>query len=223
MSTGDSEREVRAGMAKCAFDLFASMIGLILLSPLFVLIAIAIKIDSPGPVFFQGERVGRDGHLFHVFKFRSMVAGAARKGPRITAVGDPRITRVGKMLRRTKLDELPQLINVVRGEMSLVGPRPEDPQYVALYTPEQRRVLSVRPGITSPASLRFRQEEDLLRGEDWERVYREEILPDKLRIELNYLKCRSMWHDLSILVQTILTFVPRRRDAAGETNHSLNV
>jgi lipopolysaccharide/colanic/teichoic acid biosynthesis glycosyltransferase len=188
-------------------DLFASVTGLALLSPLFVLIAIAIKLDSPGSVFFRGQRVGRGGRLFEIYKFRSMVADAAQKGPDITATGDPRVTRVGEVLRRTKLDELPQLINVVRGEMSLVGPRPEDPRYVPLYTPEQRRVLSVRPGVTSPASLRFRHEEDLLQGGDWEHVYLSEVLPAKLQIELEYLERRSVWTDLRVIVQTVLALV----------------
>lgn len=200
-------------MAKRLLDLSVSLTGLILLSPLFALIAIAIKLDSPGPVFFGGRRVGRDGSLFDIHKFRTMVVGAARKGPGITAAGDPRITRVGAVLRRTKLDELPQLINVARGEMSVVGPRPEDPRYVALYTPEQRRVLSVRPGITSPASLRFRHEEELLQGEDWERVYREEVLPAKLQVELDYLEHRSMWSDLGIIAQTVAAVLHLRSDA----------
>jgi len=203
----------KSGIAKRLFDVLASLAGLVILSPLFVLIAVAIKLDSPGPVFFRGRRVGRNGCLFDIYKFRSMVVDADRKGPGITTAGDPRITRVGNALRRTKLDELPQLINVVRGEMSLVGPRPEDTRYVALYTSEQRRVLSVRPGITSPASLRFRQEEDLLRGEDWRRVYREQVVPAKLQIELDYLERASLWRDLGILVQTVLALVPRRSDA----------
>lgn len=188
-------------------DLFASVTGLALLSPLLVLIAIAIKLDSPGSVFFRGQRVGRGGRLFKIYKFRSMMADAAQKGPGITTAGDPRITRVGEVLRRTKLDELPQLINVVRGEMSLVGPRPEDLRYVPLYTPEQRRVLSVRPGMTSPASLRFRHEEELLQGEDWERAYLSEVLPAKLQIELEYLERRSVWTDLRVIVQTVLALV----------------
>jgi lipopolysaccharide/colanic/teichoic acid biosynthesis glycosyltransferase len=203
----------KSGMAKRLFDVLASLAGLVILSPLFALIAVAIKLDSPGPVFFRGRRVGRNGCLFDIYKFRSMVVDADRKGPGITTAGDPRITRVGNTLRRTKLDELPQLINVVRGEMSLVGPRPEDARYVALYTSEQRRVLSVRPGITSPASLCFRQEEDLLRGEDWRRVYREQVVPAKLQIELDYLERASLWRDLGILVQTVLALVPRRSDA----------
>ena len=131
-------------------DLVASLAGLTLLSPLFVFIALLIALDSPGPVFYRGQRVGRHGRLFRLYKFRSMVISADKQGPGITAAGDARITRVGRFLRRAKLDELPQLINVLLGDMSLVGPRPEDPRYVAFYTPEQRRVLSVRPGITSP-------------------------------------------------------------------------
>jgi len=194
-------------MVQRVFDLFVSLVGLVLFFPLFGLIAIVIKLDSPGPVFFRGQRVGRAGHLFRVYKFRSMVAGADQKGAGITAAGDLRVTRVGRLLRKTKFDELPQLINVVRGEMSLVGPRPEDPRYVALYTPEQRRVLSVRPGVTSPASLRFRHEEELLQGENWEQVYLEEVMPAKLRIELDYLKSRSLWRDIGVIVQTVLALV----------------
>jgi lipopolysaccharide/colanic/teichoic acid biosynthesis glycosyltransferase len=195
------------GVTERLFDLFVSLVGLILLSPLFVLIAVAIKLDSPGPVFFRGQRVGRYGSLFGIFKFRSMVVDAAQRGPGITSAGDPRITHVGAMLRRIKLDELPQLINVVQGEMSLVGPRPEDPHYVTFYTPEQRRVLNVRPGLTSPASLRFRHEEEMLAGESWERTYVQEVLPAKLRIELDYLEHRSMWRDLGIIAQTVVALV----------------
>ena len=187
-----------------ALDVTASGLGLALLSPLFALLGLVIKLDSPGAVFFRGERVGKDGAHFHVYKFRTMVANAAQKGPGITSAGDSRVTRVGCFLRRTKLDELPQLINVLKGDMSLVGPRPEDPRYVVGYTPEQRQVLRVRPGITSPASVRFRHEEELLQGEDWERTYREEVLPVKLQIELDYLEHRSVWRDLGIIVQTFL-------------------
>jgi len=190
-----------------ALDVVAASCGLIVLSPLLALIALLIKLGSSGPIFFRGERAGKDGRPFRVYKFRTMVADAARCGPGITATGDPRVTRVGRFLRRTKLDEFPQLINVLRGDMSLVGPRPEDPRYVALYTAEQRRVLSVRPGITSPASVRFRHEEELLQGEDWECVYREEVLPAKLQIELEYLEHRSVWRDLGIVVQTVLALV----------------
>jgi lipopolysaccharide/colanic/teichoic acid biosynthesis glycosyltransferase len=186
------------------FDILASFIGLLLLSPLFALVALALKLDSAGPVFYRAQRVGRNGVPFRLYKFRSMVVDADKRGPGITATGDARITRVGRFLRRTKIDELPQLINVLKGEMSLVGPRPEDPRYVALYTPEQRRVLAVRPGITSAASLAYRHEEQLLAGEDWETVYRTRVLPDKLAIDLAYLERRTFASDLKLILQTIV-------------------
>ncbi|MFZ1595653.1 MAG: sugar transferase [Anaerolineae bacterium] len=181
----------------------AAAVGLMLLSPLFCWIALWIKLTSPGPVFYRAVRVGQDGRPFRLYKFRSMIAGTDRQGPGITATGDPRITRVGRFLRRAKLDELPQLLNVLKGEMSLVGPRPEDPRYVALYTPEQRRVLAVRPGITSAASLAFRHEEQLLAGEDWETHYRARVLPDKLALDLAYLARRTLLSDLALILRTL--------------------
>lgn len=184
-------------------DVAASLVGLAVLSPLFIGIGLWIKIDSPGPVFYRATRVGKDGQLFRLYKFRSMVAGADKQGPGITATGDARVTRAGRFLRRSKLDELPQLINVLKGEMSLVGPRPEDSRYVALYTPQQRRVLAVRPGITSAASLVYRHEEQLLAGEDWETVYREQVLPAKLAIDLAYLERRTLARDLKLILQTV--------------------
>lgn len=184
-------------------DIGAAALGLALLSPLFLLVGLWIKLDSPGPVFYRAARVGRNGAPFRLYKFRSMVAGADRQGPGITATGDARVTRVGRFLRSTKLDELPQLINVLKGEMSLVGPRPEDPRYVALYTPEQCCVLAVRPGITSAASLAFRHEEQLLAGEDWETLYREQVLPAKLAIDLAYLERRTAFSDLRLVFRTI--------------------
>lgn len=190
-------------MAKRLFDLCVAIVGLVLLLPVFGVVAVAIKLDSPGSVFFRGKRVGKDGKIFYIYKFRTMVADAARRGPGITTSTDNRVTRVGRFLRRTKIDELPQLINVIKGEMSLVGPRPEDPAYVAHYTPEQRRVLSVLPGITSAASLAFRHEEQLLQGADWEWVYLEEVMPRKLAIELAYLERRTWWTDLGLIVKTI--------------------
>jgi lipopolysaccharide/colanic/teichoic acid biosynthesis glycosyltransferase len=185
-------------------DLLASSLGLILLSPLFLLLALLIRLDSAGPIFYRAQRVGKDGVLFYLYKFRSMTAGADKQGPGITAAGDSRVTRVGRFLRRAKLDELPQLINVLKGEMSLVGPRPEDPRYVALYTPEQRPVLVARPGITSAASLQYRHEEQLLSGADWETVYRQEVMPAKIDIDLAYLHERTVWSDLRLIAQTIL-------------------
>lgn len=190
-------------MLKRSFDVVASGLGLVLLSPLFVLVGGAIKWQDRGDVFYRARRVGRGGREFPLFKFRTMVADADKVGAAITSRGDARVTPVGRFLRRTKLDELPQLINVLRGDMSLVGPRPEDPRYVALYTPEQREVLSVRPGITSAASLTYRHEEQLLAGPDWEEVYRERVMPDKLAIDLAYLRRRSFWSDLGLIVRTV--------------------
>jgi len=176
--------------------------GLILLSPVLAGAALAVKLSSPGPVLHRAVRVGRAGNPFTVLKFRTMVLEAVA-GPGITSAEDPRVTPVGHVLRRWKLDELPQLVNVLRGEMSLVGPRPEDPRYVARYTPEQRRVLRVRPGLTSPASLRFSREESMLTGEDWETAYLQKILPAKLSEDLEYLEHRSARSDLTILVRSV--------------------
>ena len=185
------------------FDAVAAGAGLVVLSPLLLVIAVMIKITSYGPVFYRALRVGREGKPFRLLKFRSMVVGADQRGPGITTAGDARVTPVGRILRRTKLDELPQLINVVRGEMSLVGPRPEDPQYVALYTAEQRHVLRERPGITSPASLAFRNESERLTGSDWEQIYIHEIMPRKLQMELDYMKRRGFLTDLKLIFRTI--------------------
>jgi lipopolysaccharide/colanic/teichoic acid biosynthesis glycosyltransferase len=167
-------------------------------------IAIAIKAQDGGPVLHRAVRIGRGGRPFRLFKFRTMVAGADSMGPGITAGGDPRITPLGRRLRRAKLDELPQLVNVLLGDMSLVGPRPEDPRYVALYTPEQRQVLLVRPGITSAASLAYRREEQLLSGPDWEAAYRGQVMPAKLTIDLDYLARRSFWSDVMLIVRTAM-------------------
>ena len=190
-------------MLKRAFDVVVSFSALILLSPLLIGAALAIKLGSPGPVFYRAVRVGKDGVPFKLYKFRSMVVNADRLGAGITTANDARITGIGRFLRRTKLDELPQLINVLRGEMSLVGPRPEDPRYVALYTAEQRRVLAVRPGITSLASVRYRSEEALLSGADWEQVYIQQIMPDKLAIDLAYIERATLLSDLGVLWQTV--------------------
>ncbi|OQY79468.1 MAG: hypothetical protein B6D41_22605 [Chloroflexi bacterium UTCFX4] len=184
------------------FDLLAALLGLILSSPIFLAIAILIKCESRGPVFFHGARVGKDGILFFILKFRTMRADAAQRGARITTRNDARITRAGRFLRRSKLDELPQLWNVLRGEMSLVGPRPEDPRYVKYYTPAQRAVLQVRPGITGAASIAFRHEEEILEGATWEQQYLEKVMPAKLALELAYLQRRTFWSDLEILART---------------------
>jgi lipopolysaccharide/colanic/teichoic acid biosynthesis glycosyltransferase len=193
----------RDPVLKQSFDVIASAAGLLVLSPLFIAISLAVKLNDGGPVFYRARRVGRGGRLFRLYKFRTMRVDADKKGPGITASGDTRITRIGRWLRRTKLDELPQLLNVLLGDMSLVGPRPEDPRYVALYTPEQRQVLSVRPGITSAASLAYRNEEQLLTGPNWETVYREEVMPAKLAIDLEYLSQRTLQTDIQLILRTI--------------------
>jgi lipopolysaccharide/colanic/teichoic acid biosynthesis glycosyltransferase len=190
--------------AKRVLDVVVASIALVTLWPLFALIALVIRITSPGAVFYRAARVGQNGQLFNLYKFRSMVTDADKRGPGITTAGDPRVTPIGRILRRTKLDELPQLINVLRGEMSLVGPRPEDPRYVAHYTPEQRLVLAVRPGITSPASVYYRDEESLLTGGDWEKQYLEEIMPAKLAIDLDYARSATLWRDIDIIRRTVI-------------------
>jgi lipopolysaccharide/colanic/teichoic acid biosynthesis glycosyltransferase len=198
-------------MAKRSLDLLAALVGLLLLAPLFLLIAVAIKLETPGPVFFRQERVGRNGRHFWIFKFRTMSAARAPGAPELTVEGDDRITRVGAFLRRSKLDELAQLIDVLRGTMSLVGPRPEVPRYVAHYPAETRaRVLSVRPGITDFASLHYRDESALLAlAADPEREYIEVILPSKLRYALDYVHNPTLANDLRVLGLTLRTvFVP---------------
>ncbi len=185
-----------------ALDLAVAGLGLVLLLPLLGLLALAVRFSSPGPVLYGARRVGRHGRLFTLYKFRSMRQGADRQGPGVTLAGDSRVTPLGRLLRRYKLDELPQLFNVLRGDMSLVGPRPEDPRYVALYSAEQRQVLRVRPGITSAASVYYREEETLLQGENWETIYFEQILPRKLAAELAYLQRRTVWSDLGLILHT---------------------
>ena len=187
------------------FNIVAAGAGLLLLSPLLLVVALWVKFDSPGPVFYRALRVGRGETPFRLFKFRSMVVDADRRGPGITTAGDARVTRSGRWLRRTKVDELPQLLNVLRGEMSLVGPRPEDPRYVALYTPEQRQILAYRPGVTSAASLAYRHEESLLTGPDWETVYLQEVMPAKLAVDLAYMAQRSLYTDLQLILRTVMS------------------
>jgi len=190
-------------MGKRVFDVVVSLVGLCFASPLFVAVAIAIRLDSPGPIFFRGTRVGLAGKPFEILKFRSMASTPSLDGARITRSGDPRVTSVGRWLRRLKLDELPQLVNVLRGDMSLVGPRPEDAAFVALYDERQRRVLSVRPGITSLASIRYRAEEELLDGDDWLKTYVARIMPAKLDLDLQYVDEQSFGLDLRILLRTL--------------------
>lgn len=201
-------------MPKRVFDVLVAGLGLLLLSPLFLLVALAVRLDSPGPVFFSQERVGRHGRLFRIHKFRTMrhdEGGAG--GAQITVGDDPRITRVGRWLRRAKLDELPQLIDVLAGSMSLVGPRPEVPRYVALYPAATReKVLSVRPGITDPASIEYRDEsEQLARAADPEHEYLHVVMPRKLRLAEAYVERASLGTDLRLILRTLATVWGRRR------------
>lgn len=191
-------------MLKRGFDVILSVLALVVLSPLLLLVGLLVRLTSRGPVLYRAQRVGRDGVPFVLLKFRTMVSDADRHGPAITTAGDSRVTPVGRLLRRAKLDELPQLVNVLRGEMSLVGPRPEAPRYVELYTPAQREILRVRPGITSPASLRFRHEESLLTGPDPETHYIKTIMPAKIALDLDYARRASLGHDLVIILQTLV-------------------
>lgn len=199
-------------MAKRLMDLALSSLGLLLLSPLLLGIAFWIRLDSPGPVFFRQERVGRFGRPFRIHKFRTMVVDAERFGAQITVGRDARITRAGAWLRRTKLDELPQLIDVLAGTMSLVGPRPEVPRYVALYPTAMRaKVLSVRPGITDSASLQYRDEGTLLAAAtDPERTYTEVVLPAKLKLAADYVDQASFATDLRLIAATLTTLLRGR-------------
>ncbi|HEU4776840.1 MAG TPA: sugar transferase [Telluria sp.] len=194
-------------MNKRVFDFTASLAGLILLSPLFLAVALWIKLDSPGPVFFRQQRVGKDGVLFNIIKFRTMHDDAHEA--LLTIGHDRRITEAGKFLRRHKLDEFPQLINVIKGDMSLVGPRPEVPRYVDCYPAEVRKVvLSVSPGITDWASIYYKEENSLLgRAADPEQAYLETILPAKLKYNLRYVHERSFWNDVRIIFTTLATLV----------------
>ena len=195
-------------IAKRAMDIVLSACALAVLWPLLLLIALAIWIDDPGPVFYRQVRVGRNGKTFRIFKFRSMVMDADKKGLAITVSRDSRITRVGAVLRKTKLDELAQLLNVILGQMSFVGPRPEVPKYVELYTPYQRQVLLVRPGITDYASIAYRNENDLLAGApNPEAMYIEQIMPDKIELNMKYLREISPLADIRLILKTIVAVI----------------
>lgn len=198
-------------MAKRLFDLLLSSIGLLLLAPLLLLIATLVKLDSPGPVMFRQERVGRFGQPFLIHKFRTMRHEPAGQGLQITVGADRRITRVGGFLRASKLDELPQLLDVWLGDMSLVGPRPEVPRYVAHYPADVReKVLSVRPGITDIASIEYRDESAVLaRAVDPERAYIDEVLPHKLALAARYVERSSLWLDVWLIWRTVVAIVRR--------------
>lgn len=193
---------------KRLFDIAASALILLILSPFLLLLAAAVKLDSEGPVFYRQVRVGRFGQDFRIFKFRTMVQNADRIGPALTVGQDPRITRVGRLIRKCRLDEFSQLLNVLNGTMSLVGPRPEVRRYVDCYTPEYLATLLIRPGITAPSSIAFKDEDKILKSaEDSDRVYVEKILPPKMALNLGYLKSISLWGDIKILFQTVAAVI----------------
>ena len=198
-------------LMKRLFDIVASGLGLIVLSPLFIVLAIWIKLDSKGPVFYRQVRVGRGNKDFRIYKFRSMRVGAD-KGSLVTIGGhDPRVTRSGYFIRKFKFDELPQLINVFLGDMSLVGPRPEVRHYVDYWTPEQMHVLDVRPGITDPASIKFRNEKELMeKAEDPEKYYIEVIMQEKIKLYLEYVEKHSFFYDLGLIFKTFWVIVKER-------------
>lgn len=198
-------------MLKRAFDVFVSLVALFLLLPIFLFIAIAIKLDSPGSIFFRQERVGQYGALFLIHKFRTMYVRNAQQDLQITLQLDSRITRVGRFLRKTKMDELPQLIDVLSGRMSLVGPRPEVPRYVEYYPPEERDIIQLHlPGITDLASIKFRNESDLLNNsENPEATYINQILPIKIKYYVDYAKNRSFYLDIKIIALTMISIIFR--------------
>lgn len=191
---------------KRAFDILCSFLGLTVLSPVLLVVSVLVAVTSPGGVFFRQERIGKDGKPFRIFKFRSMRKDNA--GLKITIGNDSRITPVGRFLRKSKIDELPQLINVLVGDMSFVGPRPEVADYVNLYTPYQRQVLLVRPGITGLASIRFRNENDLLTAsDDPNRTYVEQIMPRKIDLDLEYIPRASVFYDIKLIFQTFAVVI----------------
>jgi lipopolysaccharide/colanic/teichoic acid biosynthesis glycosyltransferase len=192
--------------AKRLADVLLASFGLIVISPLLAIIGVVIAIGDGRPVFYAATRVGQYGRPFHLYKFRTMVPSG---GSSVTVFADPRITPTGRAVRQLKLDELPQLFNVLRGDMSFVGPRPEDPSYVALYTDEQRRILDLKPGITSVAALEYWDEGELLKGDDWESVYREQIMPAKVALENEYAQRRTLWSDAGLLARTVFSFAIR--------------
>jgi lipopolysaccharide/colanic/teichoic acid biosynthesis glycosyltransferase len=206
-------------MLKRLSDIVASLLGLLVLLPVFVVLALLIKRASPGPAFYRGTRAGRQGKAFRIFKFRTMVENAERLGGASSPDDDPRITRIGNVLRKYKLDELPQLFNVLLGDMSLVGPRPQVPWAVEQYTEEEKTLLQMRPGITDLASLRFPNEGEVLRGSgDPDKDYFERIHPEKMRLSLEYVRNQSLWLDCKIVVKTLVAVFLRHRTFKPELN-----
>ena len=196
---------------KRTFDLVFAIIALLLLSPLFLLGSLLAKFQSKGPVFYKAKRVGKDEAVFEMYKFRTMVVNADTLGGSLTTYRDTRITRIGRFLRWTKLDELPNLINVIKGEMSLIGPRPEAPDYVKYYTAVQKQVLQVKPGMTGPSQLANRDEEEKLKGQqDAEHYYITELMPKKLALDLHYVATQRIASDIGWLLKTFWAVIVRR-------------
>ena len=190
---------------KRAFDIIAASVGLVLLAPLLLVVSLLIKLDSPGPVLFRQERMGRGFQPFRIYKFRTMVQDAPGQGGMITFGGDPRITRLGQVLRTTKIDELPQLINVLQGTMSLVGPRPEVPRYVELFRADYAEILRVLPGITDLASIKYRHEAEFLGGfENPEETYVRQVLPEKIKLAKEYIRQSSFLFDIRLILRTLV-------------------
>ncbi len=195
---------------KRCFDVTASFFGILFLLIPFAAVAVAVKCSSRGPVFFRQVRVGKNGRKFRIYKFRTMVADAEKKGMQITVGGDSRVTGIGRVLRKTKVDELPQLFNVFAGQMSFVGPRPEVPHYVEMYSDYQKNVLRIKPGITELASIVYRDENDVLaKSEDPERTYIEEIMPEKIKLNMQYMQKMNVFYDIYLIFRTFAAVLKR--------------
>ena len=216
----DGARATRAPLLARALDIAVASVLIVLTAPLWIVISLAIVLDEPGPVLYRARRVGRGGREFDMYKFRKMRRDAT--GPPLTRADDPRFSRVGRMLARTKLDELPQLVNVVRGEMALVGPRPEDPSYVAAYPAEFAAITRVRPGITGLSQIQYRDESALLVGDDFETLYRDEVLPHKIELDRYYASHRSLALDLRILAWTVVAIVAGARVHRDEVTSTVS-
>jgi lipopolysaccharide/colanic/teichoic acid biosynthesis glycosyltransferase len=213
----DARRRVRGGAAKRVFDIVTAVVLLVVLSPLFLVCAVIAKTQSPGSAFFLGYRVGRYGRPFRLIKFRTMLVDAPRTGAAITTADDPRVTKAGRLLRRLKLDELPNLMNVLAGSMSLVGPRPESADHVALYSEADKRLLRVRPGITGPTQILCSDEEQVLAAQDDpETYYSEVLLPRKIASDLNYVDTRTFWRDIAVIMKTARLVLARVARAGRE-------
>ena len=199
-------------MSKRVFDIFFSLVGILCLSPVMIICALAVKLTSKGPIIFRQTRVGRNFAPFEIYKFRSMVVNAAQMGARVTADGDKRITTIGRIMRKTKLDELPQLFNVLFGNMSFVGPRPEVPEFVELYRDDYTELLSIRPGVTDLGSIEFRFEEEILAASsDPRQAYIDEVLPQKIELGKKYIKLSSVLFDIKLIFLTLLSVVGTRK------------